>query len=157
MTSIYRGKMCVHFSELLLLKCNENALKNITQNKIKSHFFSWKVLFLFCYTAQKMKFSIKDLFGKCGQSRSFLRIWSHLLKKCLMENFVFLCSVKMDGCPYFLNRTMEKVYSNQLRTCNPTNREKIYNTLLHSLKRSLQTPWPSSLSEAQHLNKLTLI
>ena len=92
MTSIYRGKMCVHFSELLLLKCNENALKNITQNKIKSHFFSWKVLFLFCYTAQKMKFSIKDLFGKCGQSRSFLRIWSHLLKKCLMENFIFLCS-----------------------------------------------------------------
>ena len=24
---------------------------------------------------------------------SFLRIWSHLLKKSLMENFIFLCSV----------------------------------------------------------------
>ena len=36
-----------------------------------------------------MKFSIKDFFGKCGQIRSFLRIWSHLLKKSLMENFIF--------------------------------------------------------------------
>ena len=29
------------------------------------------------YTAQKMKFSIKELFSKCDQIRSFLRIWSH--------------------------------------------------------------------------------
>ena len=36
-------------------------------------------------TGQKMKFSIKDCFGKCDQIRSFLRIWSHLLKKSLME------------------------------------------------------------------------
>ena len=41
--------------------------------------------------AQKMKFSIKDFFSKCNQICSFLRIWSHLLKKCLMENFIFLC------------------------------------------------------------------
>ena len=40
-----------------------------------------------------MKFSIKDLFSKCDQIRRFLRIWSHLLKKLLMENFIF-CSVK---------------------------------------------------------------
>ena len=43
-------------------------------------------------TAQKMKFSIKDYFSKCDQIRSFLRIWSHLLKKSLMENFTF-CAV----------------------------------------------------------------
>ena len=36
-----------------------------------------------------MKFSIKDLFSKCDQIRIFLRIWSHLLKKSLMENFIF--------------------------------------------------------------------
>ena len=36
-----------------------------------------------------MKFSIKDFFSKCDQIRSFLRIWSHLLKKSLMENFIF--------------------------------------------------------------------
>ena len=42
--------------------------------------------------AQKMKFSIKDFFSKCDQIHSFLRIWLHLLKKSLMENF-FFCSV----------------------------------------------------------------
>ena len=46
-------------------------------------------------TAQKIKFSIKDFFSKCDQIRSFLRIWSHLLKKSLMEKFLFLYSV---GC-----------------------------------------------------------
>ena len=40
-------------------------------------------------TGPKMKFSIKDFFSKCGQIRSFLRIWSHLLNKSLMENFIF--------------------------------------------------------------------
>ena len=41
-------------------------------------------------TAQKMKFSIKDFFSKCDQIRSKLRIWSHLLRKPLMENFIFV-------------------------------------------------------------------
>ena len=34
------------------------------------------------------KFSIKDFFSKCDQFRRKLRIWSHLLKKSLMENFI---------------------------------------------------------------------
>ena len=41
-----------------------------------------------------MKFSIKDFFSKCDQIISFLQIWSHLLKKSLMENFIF-CAVKV--------------------------------------------------------------
>ena len=45
---------------------------------------------------KKMKFSIKAFFSKCNQIRSFLRIWSHLLKKSLMENFIF-CAVKTPG------------------------------------------------------------
>ena len=40
-------------------------------------------------TAQKMKISIMDFFSKCDQIRSFLRIWSHLLKKSLTENIIF--------------------------------------------------------------------
>ena len=44
-------------------------------------------------TAQKMKFSIKDFFIECDQIRSCLRIWSHLIKKSLMENFIF-CVVR---------------------------------------------------------------
>ena len=35
-------------------------------------------------TAQKMKFSIKDLLSKCHQISSF--------QKFLMENFILLCS-----------------------------------------------------------------
>ena len=38
------------------------------------------------------KFSIKDFFSKCDQIRRKLPIWSHLLKKSLMENFIF-CTV----------------------------------------------------------------
>ena len=40
-------------------------------------------------TTQKMKFSIKDFFSECEQIQSLLRIWSHLLKKSLIENFIF--------------------------------------------------------------------
>ena len=40
-------------------------------------------------TAQKMTFSIKDFFSKWDQIGSFLRIWSHFLKKSLVENFIF--------------------------------------------------------------------
>ena len=43
-------------------------------------------------TAQKMKFSNKDFFSNCDQIRRKLRIWSHLLKKSLMEKFIF-CAV----------------------------------------------------------------
>ena len=39
-----------------------------------------------------MKFSIKDFFSKCDQIRSSLWISSRLLKKSLMENFIF-CAV----------------------------------------------------------------
>ena len=44
------------------------------------------------FTVQKMNFSIKDFFSKCNQIRRKLRIWLHLLKKSLMENFIF-CAV----------------------------------------------------------------
>ena len=41
-----------------------------------------------------MKFCIKDFFSKCDQIRTFLRIWSHLLEKSLMEDFIF-CAMKL--------------------------------------------------------------
>ena len=43
-------------------------------------------------TAQKLKFSMKDFFSKCDHIRRKMWIWSHLLKKSLMENFIF-CAV----------------------------------------------------------------
>ena len=43
-------------------------------------------------TSQKIKFSIKHFFSKCDQIRRKQRIWSHLLNKSLMTNFIF-CAV----------------------------------------------------------------
>ena len=35
-----------------------------------------------------MKFSIKDFFSKCDHIHKKIRIWSRLLKKYLMKNFI---------------------------------------------------------------------
>ena len=43
-----------------------------------------------------MKFSIKNFFSKYDQVRSFLLIWSYLLKKSLVENFIF-CAVRLKN------------------------------------------------------------
>ena len=60
--------------------------------------FHWKVyiftynsknIVLLPFTAQEMKFSNKEFFRKCDQTRSFLWICSHLLKKPFMVNFTF--------------------------------------------------------------------
>ena len=51
--------------------------------------------FITC-TAQKVKFSITDFFSKSDQIGRKLRIWSHLLKKSVMENYI-ICTVS-----YFL-------------------------------------------------------
>ena len=59
-------------------------------------------------TAQKMKFSIKDFFSKFDQIRRKMRIWSHLLKKSLMENFIF-CAVR------YIFITLEKCTEDQIK------------------------------------------
>ena len=48
-----------------------------------------------------MRFSIQDFFSKCDQIRSFLRIWSYLLKKSLMENFIF-CAANAEYLLFLL-------------------------------------------------------
>ena len=57
----------------------------------------YKKIFNDEYFAQKIKFSIKDFLSKCDQMGSLLRIWSHLLKKFLIENFIF-CAVRIKQC-----------------------------------------------------------
>ena len=52
-------------------------------------------IFVVTFSAQKMKFSIKDFFGKCDEIRRKLQIWSHLLKESLMENFI-LCAMLFE-------------------------------------------------------------
>ena len=62
-------------------------------------------------TAQKMKFSIKGFFSKCDQICSFLWIWSPLLKKFLMENFIF-CAVHLTHCKN-KNETMHYIHESE--------------------------------------------
>ena len=81
------------------------------------------LVFLKAPTAQKMKFPIKDFFSKCDQIRSFLRIWSHFLKKSLMENFIF-CAVSILGTTLFLlqiNDLPDNVICNVAIYANDTN------------------------------------
>ena len=53
-------------------------------------------------TAQKIKVSIKNFFSKCDQTHKKLRIWSHFLKKYLMENFIF-CAVSRKSIIFYFD------------------------------------------------------
>ena len=48
-----------------------------------------------------MKSSIKNFFSKCDQIRRKLQIWSHLLKKSVMENFIFCAVLVITIQAYF--------------------------------------------------------
>ena len=67
--------------------------------KISQNLFSLCSLLLWSVHSGKLehctkkRFSIKDFFSKYDQIRSIFRIWSHLRKKSLMENFIF-CAVE---------------------------------------------------------------
>ena len=68
--------------------------RNVIEMQLKNHESSSKEQNAYdCSTAQKIKLSVSNFFRKCDEIRSFLRIWSHLLKKSLMKNFIF-CTVQ---------------------------------------------------------------
>ena len=58
---------------------------------------------------KKMKFSITYFFSKCYQIRRKLRIWSHLLKKSVMESFIF-CAVNSIKPVLFLCEKFHPAY-----------------------------------------------
>ena len=74
----------------ILSKCLEDVSDGVYCYLIWMSFT--RVLIGSAETAQKMKFSINNFISKCDQIRKNLRIWSHLLKTFLMENFIF-CAV----------------------------------------------------------------
>ena len=67
------------------------------------------------FTAQKMKFSIKDFFSKCEQIRSFLWIWSHLMKKSLMGNFIFCAVIAQNFKPLLCETKAWKIRSTETK------------------------------------------
>ena len=56
-----------------------------------------------------MKIYIKDFFSKCDQIPSFLRIWSHLLKKSFMENFIFCAAESLNEGQCFLRNIIDNI------------------------------------------------
>ena len=101
-----------------------------------------------------MKFSIKDFFSKYEQLRRKWRIWSHLVKKPLMENFIF-CAVYVCSsytlCPggsSFYQSKAEKcgniIYSRNLTNLSDLSErysEMVINWLLHFANISESFPW----------------
>ena len=86
-------------------------------------------------TAQKMKFSIKDFFSICERIRRKLRIWSHLLRKSLMENFIF-CAVLIHSSIIWkfhywhcLNNYLSWVF----RVINKVKNQRILETFIRTL------------------------
>ena len=70
-----------------------------------------KILLSSC-SAKKVKFPIKDFSSKCDQIRSFLRIWSHLLEKSLMEDLSFCAVLELY---YYQGGAFYKDKCNQLK------------------------------------------
>ena len=58
---------------------------------------------------KKTKFFIQDFFSKCDQIHRKLRVWSHLLKKSLMEKFIF-CAVSGQPLSLDINISTKYVY-----------------------------------------------
>ena len=69
-----------------------------------------------------MKFSITDFFSKCDQVRTFLGICSHLLKKSVMENFIFCAGEASTISPmfqlHFATKMTSKFYVHFLHLLN---------------------------------------
>ena len=79
---------CKTILKICLISCRDLVqVVKVTQNEV--------------FTAQKMKFSVKDFFSKYDQIRIFLPIWSRLQKKSLMGNFFVQWSKSLDHVQYY--------------------------------------------------------
>ena len=65
-----------------------------------------------------MKFSTKDSFNKCDKIRMILIIWSHLLKKSFMKNFIFLCSLSLETKEWKYRENSRKIHIKDIKKSN---------------------------------------
>ena len=94
--------------------------------------------------AQKMKFSIKDFFSKCDQIRRFL-----LLKKSLMENFIF-CGVWIRGRFWWLTNLPIKLAECMCITTsfNIISKGKLISRSIHASSLSVKW-WPHAANRTR--------
>ena len=90
-----------------------------------------------------MKFSIEDLFRKCDQIRMQLRIWPHLLKKSLMENFIF-CAVYLKLMNYTFLFCLLWNYFYQTYSCKNKIEICFFNILLEASLSVLHAKYTGS-------------
>ena len=74
------------------------------------------------YYCTKLKFSIKDFFSKCDQ---ILWIWSHLLKKAIMETSFFV-------------QRIEREVKNNLNFMR-VDEEQTHKTVFHAINQKLKS------------------
>ena len=77
-------------------------------------------------TAQKRKFSIKYFYSKCDQICRKLQIWPYLLKKPLMENFIFVQWTFEGYCVYLRKAIVAPTFLRYLFFFRRTSGSKIY-------------------------------
>ena len=109
-----------HFLISLLFLRKKNVLcVALFLNNVKRNVFRFKKTWIYLHAlasclaifAQRMKFSIKDFFNRCGQTRSFLWIWSDLLKKSLIVNLIFCAAnVISSFCVWLLLKLAEDCF-----------------------------------------------
>ena len=80
-----------------------------------------------------MRFFITDFFSKCDRIRSFLRIWSHLLKKSLMENFIFCTVLFIKDLVFFIQNSILSIYADGNHFCISGEGKSIIKSLLSSV------------------------
>ena len=92
---VYEKKCMTHASCRVILKKIEVIWLT---GHITSNFFS-----RLCFPPhKKWSFDIKNFFSKCEQIRSFMRISYHVLKKSLMENFIFFLKYLVQSCILYI-------------------------------------------------------
>ena len=100
----------LHISLLFFCLLFWNSFVTSVWDSCKASYVFHTFAFQTRITAQKMKFSIKGFFGKCDQICSFMRIWSHLLKKSLMDKFI-VCAVQcFSSASCFVKQFLSSLY-----------------------------------------------
>ena len=98
MANVYRFKVNIKNTRKRCQICfkvnNKETGTTLLTNASIIDFEQVKIIWKILEKNQKIiPFCIKNLSSKCDQIWCFQGIWSHLLKKSLMENFIF-CAVK---------------------------------------------------------------